>query len=99
MPMGGGGGGNQQNWQGSAPQQMSLAKTAFSFCSFVFESSKKSTPKLMPISLEHTPPYSNFVSNVDNHAWHNGLGSEPMYLHQKARNMTAALAVMAPAAL
>jgi hypothetical protein len=63
------------------------------------EGSKKSTPKLMPISLEHTPPYSNFVSNVDNHAWHNGLGSEPMYLHQKARNMTAALAVMAPAAL
>ena len=53
------------------------------------EGSKKSPPKLMPISSEHTPPYSNFVSNVDNCAWHNGLSSKPMYLHQKARNMTA----------
>jgi hypothetical protein len=49
---------------------------------------------------KHTPPYSNFVSNVDNHAWRNGLSSEPMYLHQEARrNMTAAAAVTALAVL
>jgi hypothetical protein len=30
--------------------------------------SKKSPPKTMPISFEHTHPYSNFVSNVDNRA-------------------------------
>ena len=60
---------------------------------------KKSPPELMPISSEHTPPYSNFVSNVDNRAWRNGLSSEPMYPHQEARNTTAAAAVTAPAAL
>jgi hypothetical protein len=62
-------------------------------------SSKKSPPELMPISSEHTPPYSNFVSNVDNRDWRNGLSSEPMYPHQEARNTTAAAAVTAPAAL
>ena len=61
--------------------------------------SKKSPPKPMPISSEHTPPYSNFVSNVDNRAWRNGLSSEPMYPHQEARNTTAVAAVTAPAAL
>jgi hypothetical protein len=62
-------------------------------------SSKKSPPDLMPISSEHTPPYSNFVSNVDNCDWRNGLRSEPMYPHQEVRNTTAAAAVTAPAAL
>ena len=62
-------------------------------------SSKKSPPELMPISSEHTPPYSNFVSNVDNRDWCNGLSSEPMYPHQEARNTTTAAAVTAPAAL
>jgi hypothetical protein len=63
--------------------------------------SKKSPPEPMPISSEHTPPYSNFVSNVDNRAWRKGLSSEPMYLHQhqEARNTTLAAAVMALAAL
>ena len=61
--------------------------------------SKKSPPELMPISFEHTPPYSNFVSNVDNHAWRNGLSSKPMYLRQEARNTTAVAAVTAPAVL
>ena len=61
--------------------------------------SKKSPPELMPISSEHTPPYSNFVSNVDNRAWRNGLSSEPMYMHQEVRNTTAAAALTAPAAL
>ena len=60
---------------------------------------KKSPPELMPISSEHTPPYSNFVSNVDNRAWRNGLSSEPMYPHQEARNTTAVAAVTAPAVL
>ncbi len=61
---------------------------------------KKSPPELLPISSKHTPPYSNFVSNVDNCAWRNGLSSKPMYLHQEARrNTTAAAAVTAPAAL
>jgi len=58
--------------------------------------SKKSPPKPMPISSEHTPPYSNFVSNVDNRAWRNGLSSEPMYPHQEARNTTAAAAEPSP---
>jgi hypothetical protein len=61
--------------------------------------SKKSPPKPMPISSEHTPPYSNFVSNVDNRAWRNGLSSEPMYPHQEEKNTTAAVAVTTPAAL
>ena len=63
----------------------------------LMEGSKKSMPELMPISSKHTPPYSNFVSNVDNRAWRNELSSEPMYPHQEARNTTAAAAVMAPA--
>ena len=57
---------------------------------------KKSPPKPMPISSEHTPPYSKFVSNVDNRAWRNGLSSKPMYPHQEARNTTVAAAVTAP---
>ena len=62
--------------------------------------SKKSPPEPMPISSEHTPPYSNFVSNVDNRAWRNGLSSEPtMYPHQEVRNTIAAVAVTAPVAL
>ncbi len=61
--------------------------------------SKKSLPEPMLISSEHMPPYSNFVINVDNCAWRNGLSSEPMYPHQEARNTTAAAAVTAPAAL
>jgi hypothetical protein len=52
------------------------------------EGRRKSPPKLLPIS-KHTPPYSNFVSNVDN-----SLSSEPMYPHQEARK-TAAVAVTA----
>jgi hypothetical protein len=44
-------------------------------------SSKKSPPELMWISSAHMPPYSNFVSNVDNRDWRNGLSSEPMYPH------------------
>ena len=63
----------------------------------LMEGSKKSLPELMPISSEHTPPYSNFVSNVDTLAWRNELSSEPMYSHQEARNTTAAAAVTAPA--
>jgi hypothetical protein len=62
----------------------------------LMEGSKK-MPELMPISSKHTPPYSNFVSNVDNRAWRNELSSEPMYPHQEARNTTAAAAVTAPA--
>jgi hypothetical protein len=53
------------------------------------EGRSKSPPKLLPIS-KHTPPYSNFVSNVDNHAWRNSLSSKPMYPHQEERKMTAA---------
>ena len=44
-------------------------------------SSKKSPPELMWISSAHMPPYSNFVSNVDNRDWRNRLSSKPMYPH------------------
>jgi hypothetical protein len=54
---------------------------------------EESPPELLPIS-KHTPPASNFVSNVDNCAWRNSLSSEPMYPHQEARK-TAPAAVLA----
>ncbi len=57
------------------------------------EGRRKSLPELLPIS-EHTPPYSNFFSNVDNHAWRNSLSSKPTYPHQEVRKM-AAVAVTA----
>ncbi len=60
---------------------------------------KKSPPKLLPISSKHMPPYSNFVSNVDNHAWRNGLSSKPMYPHQEARRNTTAAAAVTTLAL
>ena len=40
-----GGGSNRQNWQVSASHQTSLAETAFSFWSFVFESAGSSLKK------------------------------------------------------
>jgi hypothetical protein len=40
-----GGGSNRQNWQVSTSQQTSLAETAFSFWSFVFESAGSSLKK------------------------------------------------------
>jgi hypothetical protein len=57
------------------------------------EGRKKSPPELLLIS-KHTPPASNFVSNVDNCAWCNSLSSEPMYPHQEARK-TAPATVLA----
>jgi hypothetical protein len=54
------------------------------------EGRRKSPPKQLPIS-KHTPPYSNFVSNVDSCAWCNSLSSKPMYLHQEARKMAVAV--------
>jgi hypothetical protein len=61
------------------------------------EGRKKSPPELF-YNSKHTPPASNFISNVRSHAWRNRLSSEPMDLHQEAATKMAASSTPAPAA-
>jgi hypothetical protein len=61
------------------------------------EGRKKSPPELCSIS-KHTPPASNFISNVSNPAWRNRLSSKPMDPHQEVARKMAASSTPTPAA-